>query len=213
MRLQPLRLPPAAAATAEPRLGASMQPPTATAVHRGIRLAPLATATAEHAGSCLAAALLSAALLAGPRPALAAPEVKSYDGFAEYAAQGRKMDDTDVNCLIGEKQCKDQTLACFSGQEKLGGTGDLSCLKGVVCLGQCQGEQRCATQCFAQYGSSVLDNWLSCAIEDQQCVKVPQDLDFSQINANPPPIAAGFKVTHEILKAPCALVSLSLFHL
>jgi hypothetical protein len=44
------------------------------------------------------------------------------------------------------KGCKDQTLACFSGQKALGGTGDLSCAKGVVCLGRCKGEELCATR-------------------------------------------------------------------
>eukprot|EP00965_Chrysotila_dentata_P244771 6206164-Pleurochrysis_carterae.AAC.2 len=130
------------------------------------------------------AAVLSTALLSSTlqAPALAA-DIRTYDGFAEYAADGNKMEETDVNCLIGETQCRAQTFACFSGQEQLGGTGDLSCLKGVVCLGRCKGEQKCATQCFAQYGSSTLDNWLSCAIEDQKCVKV--QLHFAQAHPHP----------------------------
>ena len=50
----------------------------------------------------------------------------------------------------------------------------------VVCncsLGRCKGEQSCATRCFAEFGSEDLNNWLSCTIEENECVKVPKDVD------------------------------------
>jgi hypothetical protein len=48
------------------------------------------------------------------------------------------------------RRCKDQTTACFSNP---------ACLKGITCLGNCRGEQLCATQCFARFGSEKLNDW------------------------------------------------------
>jgi len=42
-------------------------------------------------------------------------------------------------------------------------------IQGVTCLGRCKGEQECATRCFAQYGSSKLDSWLTCTLEVCTC--------------------------------------------
>ena len=49
-------------------------------------------------------------------------------------------------------------------------------------MGRCKGEQSCATRCFAEYGSADLDNWLSCTIEENECVKVPKNVDNSAEN-------------------------------
>jgi VDE lipocalin domain len=60
----------------------------------------------------------------------AAAAAATYDGFADYAAKGKKMDESDVGCFA--KECGKQTKDCFT---------DGSCLKGVTCLGRCKGEQ------------------------------------------------------------------------
>ncbi|CAM9645286.1 unnamed protein product [Phaeothamnion confervicola] len=116
--------------------------------------------------------------------ATAAVQAEGYDGFADYAAKGKKMDESDVGCFA--TSCRDQTVSCFT---------DGSCLKGVTCLGRCQGEQECATRCFAQYGSGKLDAWLSCTLEDHACVKIPKDLDFGAIDRDPPAKLKAFDVT------------------
>jgi hypothetical protein len=106
---------------------------------------------------------------------------ETYDGFADYAAKGKKMDDSDVGCFFSG--CGDQTKACFT---------DGTCLKGVTCLGRCQGEQNCATRCFAQYGGEKLDNWLSCTLEEKKCVKVPENIESSLESDRLPVVAKGF---------------------
>lgn len=93
-----------------------------------------------------------------------------YDGFAEYAKEN-KMEQSDVGCFINK--CGDQTKALFSNPRGI---------KGVSCLGRCKGEQSCATRCFAEFGSEDLNNWLSCTIEDNECVKVPKNVDNSAEN-------------------------------
>jgi len=67
-------------------------------------------------------------------------------------------------------KCGDQTKALFANPRGI---------RGVSCLGRCKGEQTCATRCFAEFGSSDLNNWLSCTIEDNECVKVPKNVDNS----------------------------------
>jgi hypothetical protein len=94
----------------------------------------------------------------------------NYDGFAEYA-KDNKMEQSDVGCFINK--CGDQTKNLFSNPRGI---------KGVSCLGRCKGEQSCATRCFAEYGSEDLNNWLSCTIEDYECVKVPKNIDNSAEN-------------------------------
>eukprot|EP00569_Conticribra_weissflogii_P004645 CAMPEP_0171336746 /NCGR_PEP_ID=MMETSP0878-20121228/6229_1 /TAXON_ID=67004 /ORGANISM="Thalassiosira weissflogii, Strain CCMP1336" /LENGTH=412 /DNA_ID=CAMNT_0011838269 /DNA_START=51 /DNA_END=1289 /DNA_ORIENTATION=- len=93
-----------------------------------------------------------------------------YDGFAEYAKENQ-MEQSDVSCFI--IKCGDQTKQLFSNPRGI---------KGVACLGRCKGEQSCATRCFAEFGSEDLDNWLSCTIEENECVKVPKNIDNSAEN-------------------------------
>lgn len=95
---------------------------------------------------------------------------QKYDGFAEYAKENQ-MEQSDVGCFINK--CGDQTKQLFSNPRGI---------KGVSCLGRCKGEQSCATRCFAEFGSEDLDNWLSCTIEDYECVKVPKNVDNSAEN-------------------------------
>ena len=90
-----------------------------------------------------------------------------YDGFAEYAKENQ-MEQSDVGCFVSK--CGDQTKALFSNPRGI---------KGVSCLGRCKGEQSCATRCFAEFGSESLNDWLSCTIEENECVKVPKDIDNS----------------------------------
>jgi hypothetical protein len=101
-------------------------------------------------------------------PAFAAQQ--SYDGFAEYAKENQ-MEQSDVGCFV--QKCGEQTKALFSNPRGI---------KGVSCLGRCKGEQSCATRCFAEFGSENLNNWLSCTIEENECVKVPKNIDNSAEN-------------------------------
>ena len=94
----------------------------------------------------------------------------SYDGFAEYA-KDNQMEKSDVGCFINK--CGDQTKNLFANPRGI---------KGVTCLGRCKGEQSCATRCFAEFGSEDLNNWLSCTIEENECVKVPKNIDNSAEN-------------------------------
>jgi len=89
---------------------------------------------------------------------------------AEYA-KDNQMEQSDVGCFINK--CGDQTKQLFSNPRGI---------KGVSCLGRCKGEQSCATRCFAEFGSEDLDNWLSCTIEENECVKVPKNVDNSAEN-------------------------------
>lgn len=99
-----------------------------------------------------------------------ASTVAKYDGFADYAKENQ-MEKSDVACFANK--CGVQTKALFSNPRGI---------KGVSCLGRCKGEQSCATRCFAEFGSTDLNNWLSCTIEDNECVKVPKNIDNSAEN-------------------------------
>jgi hypothetical protein len=110
--------------------------------------------------------VLASSCLFSTAPAVAA-ETKNYDGFAEYA-KDNQMEKSDVSCFVNK--CGDQTKALFSNPRGI---------KGVSCLGRCKGEQTCAMRCFAEYGSTDLNNWLSCTIEENECVKVPKNIDNS----------------------------------
>ena len=68
-----------------------------------------------------------------------------------------------------------------------------ACLKGITCLGNCRGEQLCATQCFARFGSERLNAWLGCTLEDKECVTTGVKQDTTKYYANPPPAMASFK--------------------
>ena len=81
----------------------------------------------------------------------------------------------DPSCFFD--QCKEQTTSCFTNP---------SCLKGITCLGNCRGEQLCATQCFARFGSERLNAWLGCTLEDKECVTTGVKQDTSKYYANPP---------------------------
>ena len=100
-----------------------------------------------------------------------ADSTTSYDGFADYAKENQ-MEKSDVGCFMNK--CGDETKALFSNPRGI---------KGVSCLGRCKGEQSCATRCFAEFGSADLNNWLSCTIEENECVKVPKNIDNSAENA------------------------------
>ena len=94
----------------------------------------------------------------------------SYDGFADYA-KDNQMEKSDVSCFMNK--CGDQTKNLFSNPRGI---------KGVSCLGRCKGEQECSVRCFAEFGSEDLNNWLSCTIEENECVKVPKNIDNSAEN-------------------------------
>jgi hypothetical protein len=113
------------------------------------------------AGWGLACSLLVSSM--APLPVFAATQQQNYDGFAEYAKEN-KMEQSDVGCFISK--CGSQTKELFSNPRGI---------KGVSCLGRCKGEQSCATRCFAEFGSEALNNWLSCTIEEYECVKVPKN--------------------------------------
>jgi hypothetical protein len=115
---------------------------------------------------CLGLTLAAGSVLGlglSPVSAAVAGDMQKYDGFAEYA-QENKMEKSDVACFA--QQCGAQTKALFSNPRGI---------KGVSCLGRCKGEQSCATRCFAEFGSESLNNWLSCTIEENGCVKVPKN--------------------------------------
>lgn len=89
---------------------------------------------------------------------------------------------TDPKCFFDE--CGDQSKACFTNP---------SCLKGITCLGNCRGEQLCATQCFARFGSERLNSWLSCTLEDKECVTTGVKQDTALFYKDPPKAMPGFK--------------------
>lgn len=87
--------------------------------------------------------------------------------------------------VLSLPRCKDQTTACFTNP---------ACLKGVTCLGNCRGEQLCATQCFARFGSEKLNNWLSCTLEEKECVTTGVKQDTTSFyEKDVPPQIPNFK--------------------
>jgi len=104
-------------------------------------------------------------------------------GFEEFAAKGGVMK-TDPQCFFD--QCGEQSKTCFTNP---------SCLKGITCLGNCRGEQMCATQCFARFGSEKLNNWLSCTLEEKECVTTGVKQDTSNFYKDPPQTKAMEKFT------------------
>lgn len=113
---------------------------------------------------------IAASSLWSPLPVMADSSAAKYDGFAEYAKENQ-MEQSDVSCFI--QQCGAETKALFSNPRGI---------KGVSCLGRCKGEQACATRCFAEFSSDALNDWLSCTIEENECVKVPKAIDNSAEN-------------------------------
>jgi len=126
--------------------------------------------------------------LVGPSAALAdadmatksASEFSQTAGFEEFAADGGKMK-ADPNCFF--KECGPQTKACFSNP---------ACLKGITCLGNCRGEQLCATQCFARFGSEKLNDWLGCTLEEKECVTTGVKQDNTAYYDSAPPAMKDF---------------------
>lgn len=107
----------------------------------------------------------------------------SSAGFEEFAAKGGVMK-TDPQCFFDK--CGTQTNECFTNP---------SCLKGITCLGNCRGEQLCSTQCFARFGSQKLNNWLSCTLEEKECVTTGVKQDTSSYYKDPPQTKAMEKFT------------------
>ena len=68
-----------------------------------------------------------------------------------------------------------------------------ACLKGITCLGNCRGEQLCATQCFARFGSERLNGWLSCTLEEKECVTTGVKQDTAAFYSEPPKAVRAFK--------------------
>jgi hypothetical protein len=114
------------------------------------------------------------------RAELSAENFEKVAGFEDFAAQGGKMS-VDPSCFF--KQCEAPTKNCFTNP---------SCLKGITCLGNCRGEQLCATQCFARFGSEKLNSWLSCTLEEKECVTTGVKQDTSTFYASPPPAMTAF---------------------
>jgi len=110
---------------------------------------------------------------------LAAPSA----GFEDFAAKGGVMK-ADPKCFFD--QCGAQSNACFTNP---------SCLKGITCLGNCRGEQLCATQCFARFGSEKLNDWLGCTLEEKECVTTGVKQDTSSFYKDPPQTKAMEKFT------------------
>ena len=144
----------------------------ATQALRPTKLPPLHKQAKTFAAS-LAAVGLALAPLAG------IAEVTSA-GFEEFAAQGGTME-ARPECFFDE--CGDQSKACFTNP---------SCLKGVTCLGNCRGEQECATRCFARFGSEKLNDWLSCTLEEKKCVVTGVKQDTSAFYATAPQRLSNF---------------------
>ncbi len=103
--------------------------------------------------------LLGGGLLGGGGGRMALAE----DELAQYAKEGNKVG-VDAKCFI--QKCSLPTHDCVNNPD---------CLKGLSCLSKCKGEGTCSTACFAKYGNGVLDNFLQCAVEQQDCVHVPRD--------------------------------------
>ena len=85
------------------------------------------------------------------------------DELAKYAQEGNKVG-VDGACFM--QKCSLPSSACAK---------DMNCLKGLQCLSKCKGEGTCSTSCFAKYDSPILDKFLHCAIEEENCVHVPKD--------------------------------------
>lgn len=126
---------------------------------------PSSSMASTFGALCLGLSLAASVVFSAPVMA-----DQTYDGFAEYAKENQ-MQQSDVGCFI--QQCGEQTKNLFSNPRGI---------KGVSCLGRCKGEQSCATRCFAEFGSENLNDWLSCTIEEHECVKVPKNIDNSAEN-------------------------------
>jgi len=118
-----------------------------------------AAAVARHGAvsvwqQAAAALLASAALLTGT-PAIAENELAAVAGGTFHS------DMVQPECFA--TSCKAATKACADN-------GD--CVKGLACTAKCMGDAQCTVGCFARYGNHVLDEMLSCSIEDAGCIKI-----------------------------------------
>ena len=134
----------------------------------------------KSVGRTSSGVLLAASLVLAPLSATIAAE-KPSEGFEQFAAEGGVMK-AEPQCFFD--QCGEQSKACFTNP---------ACLKGITCLGNCRGEQLCATQCFARFGSEKLNAWLGCTLEDKECVTTGVKQDTSSFYAVAPPVAPDFK--------------------
>ena len=142
----------------------------ATRTHSGFPFKRFDVPSPATTGSFLLAVSVACATIFAPLPSSA----QNYDGFADYAKENQ-MEQSDVTCFV--QKCGDATKNLFANPRGV---------KGVACLGRCKGEQSCATRCFAEYGSEALNDWLSCTIEENECVKVPKGFDNSAENTGYP---------------------------
>lgn len=143
-----------------------------TSLPRATALRPAGLLSKENAALVAKKfAATACALALSNAPCLAA---ETTQGFSELASEGKVMQ-ANPSCFMNE--CGEQSKACFSNP---------ACLKGVTCLGNCRGEQLCATRCFARFGSERLNNWLACTLEDKQCVTSGVEQDVSQWYADAP---------------------------
>ena len=134
-------------------------------------LRPTKLPTLQKQAKAIGAALAAVGLALTP---LAGIAEETSAGFEEFAAKGGTME-ARPECFFDE--CGDQSKACFTNP---------SCLKGVTCLGNCRGEQECATRCFARFGSEKLNDWLSCTLEEKKCVVTGVKQDTSAFYATAP---------------------------
>ena len=117
-------------------------------------------------------AFLLPLLLIAPAPAFPENELATL-------ANG-KVQPSLINPTCFADRCSLQTKACAEN-------GD--CVKGLACAAKCMGDTECTVSCFARFGNQVLDDTLSCTIEDQACLKiavVPPGNDAPQAAPKPP---------------------------
>ena len=69
----------------------------------------------------------------------------------------------DSQCGLAFKQCKDNK----------------DCLKGLACLAKCGGDPTCSTGCFAAFGDDSITGFMSCILEDKECLTFPKDPKLS----------------------------------
>ncbi|GMH65772.1 hypothetical protein TL16_g04277 [Triparma laevis f. inornata] len=98
----------------------------------------------------------------------------SFAGFEDYAKTSKMT--ADPICFI--TKCKAETTSLTP-----------TSVKGLKCLGQCKGEQTCASQCFNKYTSPELESWLNCALERENCLPLPPSATENvPIKDLPPPM-------------------------
>lgn len=98
----------------------------------------------------------------------------SFAGFEDYAKTSKMT--ADPICFI--TKCKAETTSLTP-----------TSVKGLKCLGQCKGEQTCASQCFNKYTSPELESWLNCALERENCLPLPPSAtENAPIKDLPPPM-------------------------